>query len=123
MLGDTITLNISLTGTPEEKILNKVNQDGYSAEYRLKDDDREHVVLIRHTKENAKLKGKGVDRHNMTYTQNIFPTEISPLGETIQAYGVIRVNPERPTDDGVAVTNAVTRFVQANAEAIINWES
>lgn len=125
MLGDTITLDISEAGSedPTPVILKKVNQDSYSAEYRLKETDREHVVLIRHTKENAKLKGKTVDRHNVTYTQNIFPTEISPLGETLQAYAVIRTNPERPTDDTTPLVNAVSRFTMEKGDEIINWES
>lgn len=123
MLGDTITLNLSLTLTPEEIVLKKVNQDGYSSEYRLKGDDREHVVLIRHTKENARLKGKLVDRHNVTYTQNIFPTELAPLGETRQAYAVIRVNPEVPNDDNEPVVSAVMAFTKEHASAILDWES
>lgn len=123
MFGDTITLDISPTGTPEEIILKKVNQDGYSAEYRLKETDKEHVVLIRHTKENSKLKGKTVDRHNMTYTQNIFPTELSPLGETLQVYAVFRTNPERPSSDTVPLINAVSRFIEENGEGLVDWES
>lgn len=123
MLGDTITLNLSLDETPEEIILKKINQDGYSAEYRLKESDREHIVLIRHTKENAKLKGKTVDRHNVTYTQNFFPTELSPQGETRQAYAVIRVAPEVPSDSSVPMVSAIMQFTTGNAEAIVNWES
>lgn len=123
MLGDTITLDLSLTETPEEIVLKKVNQDGYSAEYRLKEADREHVVLIRHTKENAKLKGKSVDRHNVTYTQNIFPTELAPLGETRQAYAVIRVNPEVPNSDNEPIVAAVMAFTKENADKILDWES
>lgn len=123
MLGDTITLNLGTIAVPDNIELKKVNQDGYSAEYRLKDDDREHIVLIRHTKENAKLKGKTVDRHNVTYTQNVFPTELSPLGETRQAYSVIRTNPELATDDTVPLVNAVMQFTISNGPAIIDWES
>lgn len=123
MLGDTITLNLGTIADPENKVLKKINQDGYSAEYRLKESDLEHVVLIRHTKENAKLKGKSVDRHNVTYTQNVFPTELSPLGETRQAYSVIRVNPEVPDDTNSPLVTAVMAFTAENVEAILGWES
>lgn len=123
MLGDTITLNLGTVGDPEEIVLKKINQDGYSAEYRLKGDDREHVVLIRHAKENAKLKGKSVDRHNVQYTQNIFPTELAPLGETRQAYAVIRTNPEIPNDETSPIVTAVMAFAAENVLAILNWES
>lgn len=125
MFGDTITLDVSEfeSEDPTPLILKKVNQDGYSAEYRLKETDMEHVLLIRHTKENAKLKGKTVDRHNVTYTRNVFPTELSPLGETLQAYAVIRTNPERPSDDTTPLVNAVSRFAMENGAGIIDWES
>lgn len=123
MLGDTITLNLGTIAVPEEIILKKINQDGYSAEYRLKDEDREHVVLIRHTKENAKLKGKTVDRHNVTYTQNLFPTELSPLGETRQAYAVIRTNPDLASSETKPLVNAVMQFTIDNGAAVIEWES
>lgn len=123
MFGDTITLNLGTIADPDEIILKKINQDGYSAEYRLKASDREHVLLIRHSKEKSKLKGKSVDRHNVTYTQNVFPTEISPLGETIQAYAVFRVNPDSADVDLVPVATAVTLFAMENAVEVIGWES
>lgn len=123
MFGDTITLDLSLDETPVPIILKKINQDGYSSEYRLKDADREHVLLIRHTKESSKLKGKTVDRHNVTYTQNVFPTEVSPLGETIQAYSVIRANPESSNDNSLPVINAVMAWTKENGDAVLNWES
>lgn len=123
MFGDTITLNVGTIADPDEKILKKINQDGYSAEYRLKESDREHVLLIRHAKEKTKLKGKSVDRHNVTYTQNLFPTELAPQGETIQSYAVIRANPESSDVSVAPVTTAVMQFVSENAEAILGWES
>lgn len=123
MLGNTITLNIGTIADPVEIILKKVNQDGYSSEYRLKDTDREHVVLIRHTKETSRTKGNAVDRHNVSYTQNLFPTDLQPLGETRQAYAVIRVNPAVPNADNEPVVSAVMAFTMANAEAILDWES
>jgi hypothetical protein len=119
MLGNTVTLDLD----GDSKVLKKINQDGYSSEYRLKESDREHILLIRHTKEKAKLKGKSVDRHNVTYTQNLFPTEVSPLGETIQAYTVIRVNPDMMDADSSPVVTAVTAFTEENVLAILGWES
>lgn len=123
MLGDTITLNLGTIADPDEITLKKINQDGYSAEYRLKQSDREHVLLIRHSKEKAKLKGKTVDRHNVTYTQNLFPTEISPQGETVQAYAVFRVNPDSADTDVSPVATAVMAFASSKALAILGWES
>lgn len=123
MLGDTITLNVGTIAVPVEIDLKKINQDGYSAEYRLKEADREHVLIVRHAKEKNPLKGKSVDRHNVTYTQNIFPTELAPLGETLQAYAVIRNAPERLAEDVAPLTTAISAFVLENSDALINWES
>lgn len=123
MLGDTVNLNLGTVEDPNEITLKKINQDGYSAEYRLKDADREHVLLIRHSKEKSKIKGKAVDRHNVTYTQNVFPTELAPLGETIQSYTVFRVNPESPDVDVSPVSTAVMQFATENAIKILGWES
>ena len=123
MLGNTITLNLGTIADPEEIILSKINQDQYSSEYRLKGTDREHVVLIRHAKEKNKLKGKEVERHNVTYTQNLFPTELAPLGETIQSSAVIRNAPDMPNATVETVGNAVAFFVSDNIGALVNWES
>lgn len=123
MLGNTITLNTGTIADPVPLVLSKINQDQYSSEYRLKESDREHVVLIRHAKEKNKLKGKDVERHNVTYTQNIFPTELAPQGETIQSSAVIRNAPDMPNASVEIVGNAVAFFVNDNIGALVNWES
>lgn len=123
MLGNTITLNLGTIADPVALVLTKINQDQYSSEYRLKESDREHVVLVRHAKEKNKLKGKEVERHNVTYTQNIFPTELAPQGETIQSSAVIRNAPEMPNASVEIVANAVAFFVSDNSGALVNWES
>lgn len=125
MFGDTITLDFSPLGSssPREKTLKKINQDGYSSEYRLKESDVEHVLIIRHTTEKARVRGKAVDRHNVVLTTTYFPTELSPQGEVVQAYSVIRVAPERPTADTTPQVNAVMRFTSENGENIVGWES
>lgn len=123
MLGNTLTLNIGTDADPVEIILSKVNQDGYSSEYRLKESDREHVVIIRHSTEKTRVKGKVVDRHQVSYQQNLFPTELSPQGETRQVYTILRVAPELDPTDAANMTAAVSRFAMGNAPAIANWES
>lgn len=123
MLGNTITLNLGTIADPVEITLTKINQDSYSSEYRLKEADREHVLLVRHSKEKTKLKGATIDRHNVTYTQNIFPTELYPQGQTVQSSSVIRGATEQPSSDVEAVANAVSAFVTDNAPALVNWES
>lgn len=125
MLGEsTITLDIGTESTPNEIILHNVNNgEPYTSEYRLKDTDREHVLLIRHTKEKARLKGSVVERHNVVYTQNIFPTVLYPQGQTIQAYSVIRNAPETPPAEFEAVTRAVMLLTADSASELSIWKS
>lgn len=119
MLGQTATLTVDGV----DKVLKLINQDGYSSEYRLKDSDRGHVLLIRHTKEQQKSRGLSVDRHNVLYRQEIYPTELAPQGEVIEAYTVIRVSPQQPAPASVNISEALNAFVDTNATAIVGWES
>lgn len=123
MLGETLTLNIGTVEAPVEITLFRINQDGYSAEYRLKESDREHVVIIRHSTEKTRVKGKVVERHQVSYQQNLFPTELSPQGETRQAYTILRVAPELDPTVSSNMTAAVSRLAMDNALAIVNWRS
>lgn len=125
MLGEaTITLNIGTVAVPVEIVLFNINSgDRYSSEYRLKEADREHVLIVRHTKEKSRVKGSEVERHNVTYTQNIFPTVLYPQGQTIQAYSVIRNAPELPTADLEAVTGAVMRLTDQVAGELAIWKN
>lgn len=123
MLGETLTLNLGTVEDPNEITLFRINQDGYSAEYRLKESDREHVVIIRHSTEKTRVKGKVVERHQVSYQQNLFPTELSPQGETRQAYTILRVAPELDPTNASNMTAAVSRLAMDNALAIVNWRS
>lgn len=123
MLGQvSITLNLGTTAAPEEITLFRVNNDGYSTEYRLKGTDRDHVLFIRHTKEKAKVRGLQVERHNVLYRQEIYPTEFAPQGEIIEAYTVLRVSPQQPLTASTPMFNALTALVSEEAAGIIGWQ-
>lgn len=123
MRESTITLNLAAPGQPAEEItLNRVNQDNYSTEYRLKESDVTHTLLIRHSKEKAKQLGRAVERHNVTYTQQFVPSDIYPQGRQVQAYTVIRAGQEDATVETSAVVNAVCNLTSEEAAGILNWE-
>lgn len=123
MRESTIELNIGTVADPELVTLNRVNQDDYSTEYRLKVADLVHILLIRHSKEKTKQRGREVERHNVTYTQRWNPTDIYPLGREVQAYTVIRAAGDDPTTDVSPMVNAVCNLTAANCAGLLNWES
>lgn len=123
MLGETITLNVGTASEPSNITLNRVNNDNYSSEYRLKETDREHLVLVRHSTEKNKVKGRTLDRHNVTYTVRYFPTDIYPQGRELQVYSIIRNARDDMNEDITPLVNAVSEFTLEFADRIINWES
>jgi hypothetical protein len=66
--GDTITITINSV----DKILKKINQDGYSSEYLLRDTDREFSLRIRNSKDKAVVNGFPQERHYITFTETIY---------------------------------------------------
>lgn len=125
MFGNSITLNIGTIADPVEVILPRINQDGYSSEYQLKEADRTHQVQIRHTTEKNKVNGQTIDRHNVTYRQFVLPTELAPQGSLREAYVVLRMPNSATWDDLVPVLNGLFGFtgVEATQKSVINWES
>lgn len=93
MLGDTITLSLSGTGgTP--LVLNKVNQDNFSSQYLKKESLSETSLNIRHTKDAVKAGQPARDRHNVTITRTVYPTEAKPQGEVYTFSATIVVQPD-----------------------------
>jgi hypothetical protein len=125
MFGNSITLNVGTIADPVEVILPRINQDGYSSEYQLKESDRTHRVLIRHTTEKSKVNGQTMDRHNVTVQQYVLPTELAPLGSLREAYLVLRMPNSATLDDVSAPLSGLLNFcsVEANQTSVINWES
>lgn len=123
MLGDTITINLGTYDAPKEITLRKINQDNYSAEYYLKEADRGHTILVRHSTEKTRVKGALVNRHNVTYTQDIFPTADYPQGQQYQSYTVIRMPTHTLDLDSRPVADAVFRFTMDRIVQILGRES
>jgi hypothetical protein len=123
MFGNTLTINLGTIADPEEVVLKLVREGDFQAEYRLTEADKLHKVIIRHTTEKTKVKGSLMDRHNMTYSQEIFPTEIKPEGEVIEVYTVLRVPQNSLPTRPVPLVNGVCLFTIDKAEELAGWES
>lgn len=123
MIGDTLTVTYDGSGGTAV-VCSKINQDNYSSEYLKKDTLYETRVQIRHLKETAKVGAQLYDRHQIVFTQFVYPTEAKPLGITRQAYMIIRND---PADDLAAVTDlgeALTFWLtDVNILKLVGWES
>lgn len=122
MLGDSVTVTLGGSGGTA-RVLKKINQDNYSAEYLGRVSTDELRLRIRHTKEKAGANGNSLDRHNFELTQTVFATLTDP--EIVrQFYFVWRA---LPSDDAVAaqdLAEAVVYFSDAaNLAKILGWES
>jgi hypothetical protein len=125
MLGTTITVNTGTIADPVEKVIPLINNDGYSGEYQLKESDRVHTVIVRHSADKQLVNGQKMDRHVVTYRQFELPTEIYPQGRLKETYTVIRVPASMPFDDLDDVCRGAISIVNDSAvrTKVINWES
>jgi len=101
MIGDKIVLDSSyganMGSIPSEDadglvVLNKVNQDAYSSEYRFSDTDGRYTVKVRNSVEPAKAGRVAVDRHNveLTYLAYAVPGDALPQVQYV-SYFVVRL--------------------------------
>lgn len=87
MIGDTITL----TWNALSKVLNKINQDNYGAEYYLEDGTRRFTLSVKHT---IPAKGKPGESHLVRLDVEVYDAN-GVLLRTSSAWSVIR------TDTGI----------------------
>nr|UJQ85937.1 MAG: putative coat protein [Leviviridae sp.] len=102
MLGDTLTMTLGGSGGTA-KVLNKINQDGYGAEYLLREATQEFTAKVSHSKNGSR------DRHYVEFKQTIFATEST--AEVIRTSSHVLLAP--PSDTESAVTDL--------AEALAFW--
>jgi len=92
MFADTITVTINAVA----KVLTRINQDGYSSEYLLRETTGDFRLKIRHTNYTNKTSGKVIDRHNVELVQTVYPVSPATVSTTRKAYTVLeneRVDP------------------------------
>lgn len=121
MLGDTVGITVNAVA----KTLAKINQDGYSSEYYLRETLQEFRMKIRHTKDRpAAGSGVQVDRHNIELTQTIYPVAPATANKVRRCYVVIT---NENSDDATALgylQSALNGFMTApNVSKFANWES
>lgn len=117
MFADTLTVTVNTVG----KVLAKINQDGYSSEYQLREAAQMFALRIRHTEVNRN--GSKVDRHNVELTQTIYATE-SAAEIVRKVYVVIEV---AKSDLDTYLATALADFCKLSSPAVLTklngWES
>ena len=122
MLGDTLTFTLGGSGGTA-KVLSKINQDKYSAEYLLRSSTDEVRARVRHTKEGVKNGSPAMERHNVELTQTVFATSSAPA-MVRQCYVVLRTQVGDDLALNVDVAQALAFFMtEANLTKLTGWES
>lgn len=121
MFPDTITLTID----GQAKALVRINQDGYSSEYYLKEADGDMRMRLRNSSYSDKARGgRKVDRHTAEVVRTIYPVAPATVATVRKTYTVFE-NDNGDTLVGPAkhVVGSVAFLTEANVTRLLNWES
>ncbi len=125
MLGTSLTITLDGSGGTA-KVLPLINQDGYSAEYYLDDTTVTYRAKVRHSRDNVKAGSQNFDRHTVTFSRFVKPTEAIPLGSLSEVTFTIRNDPNGTASDIIDVSEAMSFYmVKAGgiASKLLGWES
>jgi hypothetical protein len=125
MLGMTMLITLDGAGGTV-KTLPLINQDGYSSEYFLDDLTVTYRAKVRHSRDTVKAGTQAFDRHTVTYTRFLKPTEAIPLGSQSDITFTIRNDPNGASSDIIDVSEAMSFYmVKAGGVAakLLGWES
>jgi hypothetical protein len=125
MLGTTLVITLDGSGGTA-KTLPLINQDGYSSEYFLDEGLVTYRAKVRHSRDNVKLGTQPFDRHTVTFSKQVKPTEAIPLGSLSEVIYTIRNDPNGVPADIIDVSEAMSFYmVKAGAVAakLLGWES
>lgn len=122
MLGDSITINLGGAGGTA-RTLQKINQDGYSAEYLERTTTDELRMFVRHTSQKANGTKAAADRHNVEIRWKVFASDPDP--EVNRSYYFVAT--VEPGDVAATAIDLVEGLVEwqssANLTKVLNWES
>jgi len=125
MLGTSLVITLDGSGGTA-KTLPLINQDGYSSEYFLDEGLVTYRAKVRHSRDNVKLGTQNFDRHTVTFSRQVKPTEAIPLGSLSEVIYTIRNDPNGVPADTIDVSEAMSFYmVKAGAIAakLLGWES
>jgi hypothetical protein len=122
MFSDTLTFT-DLHGT-DDFVLQRINQDGYSSEYRYRDADREIGLTIRNTSYADKKRPVTIDRHTVQLTETVFPVAPATLSTIRKCYAVFENQQGDSITLSVDIAGALCAFLsESNWTKTVNFES
>jgi hypothetical protein len=120
MFSDPLT--VSINGA--SKVLNKINQDGYSSEYLLRTNLDEYRLTLRSQTRFDKPRGVNVDRHTAQLTHTVFPVAPATLSTIRKVYSVIENQQGDTLVDPQYTASGLFAFLSAaNITKLLNFES
>lgn len=125
MLGTSLTLTLDGAGGTA-KVLPLINQDGYSSEYFLDDGLVTFRAKVRNSRDKVKAGTQAFDRHSVTFSRFVKPTEALPSGSLSDISFTIRNDPNGAAADIIDVSEAMSFYmVKAGgiAAKLLGWES
>ena len=121
MFADPLVITINAVA----KNLIRINQDGYSSEYLLKEATGEYRVRIRNSSyTDPKRGGKSVDRHNVELVYTIYPVAPAVYPTIRKDYHVFEMDVGDDAALAAKLVAGLSAFVKAaNATKMTNFES
>lgn len=120
MFADTLTITINAVA----KVLNRINQDGYSSEYYLKSSTDDFRLRLRNSSYNDKTRGIKVDRHNIELVHTVFPVAPATLSTIRKYYSILENDSTDVNVDVSKFAKGMSDFqTEANFLKMLNWES
>ncbi|DAD51832.1 TPA_asm: coat protein [ssRNA phage Esthiorhiza.4_14] len=123
MFADPQTLTVNSVA----KNLVRINQDQYSSEYLLRSTMNEFRLKIRNSSYLDKARKVMIDRHNVEFTETVFPVAPATLSSVRKTY-IVMENQQGdtladPTYDAAALFAWLTASTNANITKLMNFES
>jgi len=123
MFADPQTLTVNSVA----KNLVRINQDQYSSEYLLRSTTNEFRLKIRNSSYLDKARKVMIDRHNVEFTETVFPVAPATLSSVRKTY-IVMENQQGdtladPTYDAAALFAWLTASTNANITKLMNFES
>jgi hypothetical protein len=121
MFADPLTITVNAVA----KNLIRINQDGYSSEYLLKETTGEWRLRIRNTSRADKARGnKVVDRHNVELVHTLYPVAPAIYPTIRKDYRVFEMDVGDDAAYEAKIVAGLSAFItEANAAKMINFES
>nr|UJQ84927.1 MAG: hypothetical protein 2 [Leviviridae sp.] len=120
MFSDTITFTINAVA----KVLTRINQDGYSSEYLLRETAGEYRAKLRNSTYKSKDKSVTTDRHNLELVHTIYPVAPATSPTIRKTYVVFENDAGDALVDNAKTSLSVMAFLtEANITKLLNFES